>query len=277
MLTIEVFIGTMSTLAAVNIVVFLWILSEFRSLRKEIRDGFQKVSDQRESDRKERQAERETDRQQSQAALDAEKRQRDADREAERRQREADREADKQQWQTALDAEMRQRDAEREADKQQWQAALNAEIRQRDADKQQWQAALNTEIRQREADREADKQQWQAALAADKQQWQAALDCRKAATGGGQRSRPAAAASRPTFLAIRNGSGPARAPCRHPADPGRLVFPPPPHGWRRSGFLSANARHLSRRLTSKFHRAEKGRIKVYCEIEKTNKELQSRV
>ena len=56
MLTIEVFLATMSALVVAGTAVLLWILTEFRAIRKEVREGF-------DSERRQRQAEREADRQ----------------------------------------------------------------------------------------------------------------------------------------------------------------------------------------------------------------------
>ena len=67
MLTIEVFLATMSALVVAATAVLLWILTEFRAIRKEVREGFESEKRQRQTDRdadrRERQAEREADRQ----------------------------------------------------------------------------------------------------------------------------------------------------------------------------------------------------------------------
>ena len=46
MLTIEVFLATMSTLVVAATAVFLWILSEFRSMRRDNKAEFQRVRDE---------------------------------------------------------------------------------------------------------------------------------------------------------------------------------------------------------------------------------------
>ncbi len=46
MLTIEVFLATMSTLVVAATAVFLWILSEFRAIRRDNRAEFQKLRDE---------------------------------------------------------------------------------------------------------------------------------------------------------------------------------------------------------------------------------------
>ena len=72
MLTLEVFIGTISTLAVLAAGAFFWILSEIRSERQERRS-------EREADRKRQQAEREEDRRQWQTAREEDQRERRAD------------------------------------------------------------------------------------------------------------------------------------------------------------------------------------------------------
>ena len=71
MLTIEVFLATMSTIVVAATAVLLWILTEFRAIRKEIKEGFESERQQRQTereiDRRERQAEREADRQERRA------------------------------------------------------------------------------------------------------------------------------------------------------------------------------------------------------------------
>lgn len=72
MLTLEVFIGTISTLAVLATGAFFWILSEIRSERQERRS-------ERESDRKRQQAEREEDQKRWQAEREEDRRERRAD------------------------------------------------------------------------------------------------------------------------------------------------------------------------------------------------------
>ena len=72
MLTLEVFIGTISTLAVLATGAFFWILSEIRSERQERRS-------EREADRKQSQAEREADQKRWQAERDEDRRERRAD------------------------------------------------------------------------------------------------------------------------------------------------------------------------------------------------------
>jgi len=83
MLTLEVFIGTISTLAVLATGAFFWILSEIRSERQERRS-------EREADRKQSQAEREEDKKLWQAA----------------------REEDRNLWQTAREEDQRERRAD---------------------------------------------------------------------------------------------------------------------------------------------------------------------
>ena len=96
MLTLEVFIGTISTLAVLATGAFFWILSEIRSERQERRS-------EREADRKRSQVEREEDRRLWQTA----------------------REEDRRLWQTA-----------REEDQKRWQAEREEDRRERRADTQ---------------------------------------------------------------------------------------------------------------------------------------------
>ena len=46
MLTVEVFLATMSTLVVAATAIFLWILSEFRAMRRDNKVEFQKVRDE---------------------------------------------------------------------------------------------------------------------------------------------------------------------------------------------------------------------------------------
>ena len=83
MLTLEVFIGTISTLAVLATGAFFWILSEIRAERQERRS-------EREADRKRQQAEREEDRRLWQTAREEDQKRWQAEREEDRRERRAD-------------------------------------------------------------------------------------------------------------------------------------------------------------------------------------------
>ncbi len=52
MLTIEVFLATMSSLVVVATAAFLWILSEFRAMRRDNRTELQKVRDENKEENK---------------------------------------------------------------------------------------------------------------------------------------------------------------------------------------------------------------------------------
>ena len=112
-MTIEVFVTAFSSLAVLVSGAFFWVMTDIRSLRKEIREEFR-------AERQERRAEREADRQE-----------RRAEREADRQERRAEREADKQEHRT-----------ERETDRQEVLSAIRAESEARRADTQRILEAL---------------------------------------------------------------------------------------------------------------------------------------
>ena len=107
MLTLEVFIGTISTLAVLATGAFFWILSEIRSERQERRS-------ERESDRKQWQAARDEDQRLWQTA----------------------REEDRRLWQTAREEDQKRWQAAREEDQKRWQTAREEDQRERRADTQ---------------------------------------------------------------------------------------------------------------------------------------------
>ena len=82
-MTIEVFVTAFSSLAVLVSGAFFWVMTDIRSLRKEIREEFraerQERRAEREADKQERRAERETDRQEVLSAIRAESEARRAD------------------------------------------------------------------------------------------------------------------------------------------------------------------------------------------------------
>ena len=67
MVTIEVFVTAFSSLAVIIAGAFFWVMTDIRSLRREMREEFradrQERREEREADRQERRADKETDRQ----------------------------------------------------------------------------------------------------------------------------------------------------------------------------------------------------------------------
>ena len=71
MVTIEVFVAAFSSLAVIVAWAFFWVMTDIRSLRKEVREEFRAEADRQErrweADRQERHTEREADKQERRA------------------------------------------------------------------------------------------------------------------------------------------------------------------------------------------------------------------
>ncbi len=99
MITIEVFVAAFSSLAVIVAGAFFWIMTDIRSLRKEMREEFraerQERREERESDKLERREERESDKLERREERESDKLERREERESDKLERREERESDK--------------------------------------------------------------------------------------------------------------------------------------------------------------------------------------